>query len=204
MCRFNFSLKTARKITFFFDSSVYTSSEKWRWEIFKKLFKISHNAVHYFLHRTAQTGSNQNTKRSKGPRYTAELEDEYTRVSSLRQRHLTGPQLAGSLNSTCKIPVWMSAVKRWLQDASLPGREQRKRMANKSKHVKMGKRNHTLNWEREKTSLIGLSSLLQQDNDSKHSSDFYKNYLGKKPSAGILSITEGAAHSPHLNPVELL
>ncbi|KAL7407969.1 hypothetical protein ABVT39_016384 [Epinephelus coioides] len=56
--------------------------------------------------RTAQTGSNQNTKRSKGPRYTAELEDEYIRVSSLRQRHLTGPQLASSLNSTCcKIPV---------------------------------------------------------------------------------------------------
>jgi transposase len=32
-------------------------------EIAKKL-KISYNAVYYFLHRTEQTGSNQNRKRS--------------------------------------------------------------------------------------------------------------------------------------------
>ena len=35
-------------------------------EIAKKL-KISYNAVYYSIHRTAQTGSNQNRKRSGGP-----------------------------------------------------------------------------------------------------------------------------------------
>jgi hypothetical protein len=41
--------------------------------------------------------------------------------------------------------------------------------------------------------LIGANFLLQQDNDSKHSSKHYNNYLGKKQSAGILSIMEWPA-----------
>jgi transposase len=45
-------------------------------EIAKKL-KISDNAVYYSLHRTAQTGSNQNRKRSGRPRCTTEQEDKY-------------------------------------------------------------------------------------------------------------------------------
>ena len=45
-------------------------------EIAKKL-KISYNAVYYSLHRTAQTGSNQNRKRSGRPRCTNEQEDKY-------------------------------------------------------------------------------------------------------------------------------
>ena len=90
-------------------------------EIAKKL-KISYNAVYYSLHRTAQTGSNQNRKRSGRPRCTTEQEDKYIRVSSLRNRRLTSPQLAASLNSTRKTPVSTSTVKRWLRDAGLLGR----------------------------------------------------------------------------------
>ena len=45
-----------------------------------------------------------------------------TLVSSLRNRRLTGPQLATSLNSTCKTPVSTSSVKRRLLDAGLVGR----------------------------------------------------------------------------------
>ena len=41
--------------------------------------------------------------------------------------------------------------------------------------------------------LIGASFLLQQDNDPKHSSKLCNNYLGKKQSAGILSIMEWPA-----------
>ena len=67
-------------------------------EIAKKL-KISYNAVYYSRHRTAQTGSNQNRKRSGGPRCTTEQEDN-TLVSSLRNRRLTSPQLAASLTSS--------------------------------------------------------------------------------------------------------
>ena len=52
--------------------------------------------------------------------------------------------------------------------------------------------------------LIGANFLLQQDNDPKHSSKLCNNYVGKKQSAGILSIMEWPAQSPDLNPIELL
>ena len=54
-------------------------------EIAKKL-KISYNAVYYSLHRTVQTGTNQNIKRSGRPRCITEQEDKYIRVFSLRNR----------------------------------------------------------------------------------------------------------------------
>ena len=60
---------------------------------------------------------------------------------------------------------------------------------------------HAIPWGR---SLIGANLLLQQDNDPKHSSKLCNNYLGKKQSAGILSIMEWPAKSPDLNPFELL
>ena len=52
--------------------------------------------------------------------------------------------------------------------------------------------------------LIGANFLLQQDNDPKHTSKLCNNYLGKKQSAGILSVMEWPAQSPDLNPIELL
>ena len=52
--------------------------------------------------------------------------------------------------------------------------------------------------------LIGANFLLQQDNDPKHTSKLCKNYLGKKQSAGILSVMEWPAQSPDLKPIELL
>ena len=65
--------------------------------IAKKL-KISYNGMYYSLQRTAQMGSNQKRKRSGRPWCTTKQEDKYIRVSSLRNRRLTGPQLAASLN----------------------------------------------------------------------------------------------------------
>ena len=44
-------------------------------EIAMKL-KTSYNAVYYSLHRTVQTGSNQNRKMSGRPRCTTEQEDK--------------------------------------------------------------------------------------------------------------------------------
>ena len=48
-------------------------------ETAKKL-KILYNAVYYSLHKTAQTGFNQNRKRSGRPRCTTEQEDKYISV----------------------------------------------------------------------------------------------------------------------------
>ena len=102
-------------------------------EIAKKL-KISYNGVYYSLRRTAQMGSNQNRKRNGRPRCTTKQEDKYIRVSSLRNRWLTGPQIAASLNGTHKTPVSMSTVKR-LRDAGFLGGVAKKkaylRLANK-------------------------------------------------------------------------
>ncbi|XP_056143244.1 uncharacterized protein LOC130118936, partial [Lampris incognitus] len=95
-------------------------------EIAKKL-KISYTGVYYSLQRTAQTGSNQSRKRSGRPRCTTEQEDKYIRVSSLRNRRLTGPQLASSLNSTRKTPVSTSTVKRRLRDSGLQSRVAKKK-----------------------------------------------------------------------------
>ena len=71
-------------------------------ETAKKL-KIAYNAVYYSLHRTAQTDSKQNRKRSGRPRCTTEQEEKYIRVSSLRNRHLTIPQLVASLNTSLNV-----------------------------------------------------------------------------------------------------
>ena len=52
--------------------------------------------------------------------------------------------------------------------------------------------------------MIGANFLLQQDNDPKNTSKLCKNDLGKKQSAGILSVMEWPVQSPDLNPIELL
>ena len=53
-------------------------------EIAKKL-KILCNVTYYSLHRTVQTGSNQNRKSGR-PWCTIEKEEKYIRVSSLGNR----------------------------------------------------------------------------------------------------------------------
>ena len=109
------------------------------WEIAKKL-KISYNGVYYSLQRTAQTGSNHNRKRSGRTRCTTKQEDKYITVSSLRNRHLTGPQLAASLNVTRK----MSTVKRRLRDAGLLGR-----VAKKKPYLRLANKRKKLRWVKE-------------------------------------------------------
>ena len=107
----------ARKKDFFSEthkSILVLRNEEYSIRETAKKLKISYNAVYYSLHRTTQTGVG-----SGRPRCTTEQEDKYIRVSSCRNRHLTSPQLAASLNSTRKTPVSTSTVKRRLRDAGL-------------------------------------------------------------------------------------
>ena len=113
------------------------------WEIAKKL-KILYSAVYCSLHRKAQTGSNQNRKRRGRPRCTTEQEDKYIRESSLRNRRLTSPQLAISLNSTCKIPVSTSTVMRRLRDAGFLGN-----VTKKKPYIRLANKNKILRWAKE-------------------------------------------------------
>ena len=89
-------------------------------------------------------GSNQNRKRSGRPRCTTKQEDKYIRVSSLRNKHLTGPQLA--LNGTHKTPVSTSTVKRRLRDAGLLGR-----VAKKKPYLRLVNKRKRLRWAKEQT-----------------------------------------------------
>ena len=61
----------------------------------------------------------------------------------MRNRHLTGPQVAASFDGTRKTPVSMSTVKRQLWDAGLLGRVAKKkpypRLANKKKRLRWAK-----------------------------------------------------------------
>ena len=113
------------------------------WEIAKKP-KISYNGVYYSFQRTAQTGSSQNRKRCWRPQCITKQEDKYIRVSSLRNRRLTGPQLAASLNGTRKTPVSASTVKRRLQDTGLLGR-----MAKKKPYLRLANKRKRLRWAKE-------------------------------------------------------
>ena len=85
-------------------------------------------------------------KRSWRPWCTTKQEDKYIRVSSLRNRCLTGPQLAASLNGTRKTLVSTSKVKRRLRDAGLLGRVAKKkpylRLANKRKILRLRAKEH--------------------------------------------------------------
>ena len=83
-------------------------------EIAKKL-KISYNGVYYSLQRTAHNRALTRIEREVGgpgaqlSKRTSTL--EFCCSPSLRNRRLTGPQLAASLNGTCKTPVSTSTVK---------------------------------------------------------------------------------------------
>ena len=52
--------------------------------------------------------------------------------------------------------------------------------------------------------LVGQGFILQQDNDSKHTSRLCQNYLRRKEQDGRLQIMEWPAQSPDLNPIELV
>jgi hypothetical protein len=113
------------------------------WEIAKKL-KISYNVVYYSLHRPMQTGSKRNRKRSGRPGCTTE--DKYIRVSSLRNKRLTSPQLAASLNSTLQNTIlnvnseeatpgcWLSRLGKEKPYLRLANKKKRLRWAKEHRH----------------------------------------------------------------------
>ena len=115
--------------------SAYTTIQK---------FGVTYKCPCFLKKSTAQTGPNQNRKRSGRSRCRTEQEDKYITLSSLRNRCLTNPQLAASLNSTCKTPVSPSTVTRRLRDAGLLGR-----VAKKKPYLRLANKNKRLTWAKE-------------------------------------------------------
>ena len=83
---------------------------------------VSSSAVAKPIKHYDETGSHEDRHRKGRPRVASAAEVKYIGVSTLRNRRLTSPQLAVSLNSTCKTPVSTSTVKRRLRDTGLLGR----------------------------------------------------------------------------------
>ena len=139
-----YSQNGQKKRTFFSNSTVYSCSEKWR------LFHARNcQEIEDFLQQCTTPFREQHKwALARIERDTTKQEDKYIRVSSLRNRRLTGPQLAASLNGTRKMPVSTSTVKRRLRDAGLLGRVAKKkpylRLANDEEKIRMGKRTQTL------------------------------------------------------------
>ena len=50
--------------------------------------------------------------------------------------------------------------------------------------------------------LIGPGFIFQEDNDPKHPSNYCRNYLRQKESAGTLKMMDWPPQSPDLNPIE--
>ena len=82
-CGFDHRLKMARNVGISSEtrqSILDLRNEGYSMRKIAKKLKISYNAVYYSLNRTAQTGPNQNIKRSGRPQCTTEQEDKYISV----------------------------------------------------------------------------------------------------------------------------
>lgn len=112
-------------------------------QIAKKL-KISLGGVQKTLTRHKETGSNASRPRSGRPKATSPSEDKHLRVSSLRDRCLTVPQLTEQLNSNRTKSVSNSTVRRRLSSAGIHGRISARKPLLRPQNIKK-----RLQWARE-------------------------------------------------------
>ena len=85
-------------------------------------FNISKGAVQRTAERFPETESYSSRSRSGRPRATTSAEDQYIRITSLRDRMATAGEIQASLNQTREKPVSKSTVKRRLVGQGLHGR----------------------------------------------------------------------------------
>lgn len=121
---------------FFRNSSVYSCFEKWKRFHVRNCWEFED-----ILQRCVLIPSQSSTKLAL---VLTVLKDKYIRVSSLKNRCLTSPQQAASLNSTWKTPVSPSTVKSpGLWDAGLQGSVSKQKpylwLTNKRKGLKWAK-----------------------------------------------------------------
>ena len=87
-----------------------------------RTLQLSVTAVAKTVKRFEQTGTHEDRKRSGRPRVTSKSENKFIRVTSLRNRRLTAPEIQAQLNATRSTDVSTSTVQRRLRDAGLKGR----------------------------------------------------------------------------------
>uniref|UniRef100_A0A3B4V6T2 Transposase Tc1-like domain-containing protein n=1 Tax=Seriola dumerili TaxID=41447 RepID=A0A3B4V6T2_SERDU len=82
---------------------------------------VSRGTVHGTLKRSAETGSLVSKARSGRPKVTTPSEDQYIKLSSLRDRKATLSQIQKLLNKECKSSISKTTVKRRLSCGGLRG-----------------------------------------------------------------------------------
>ncbi|XP_052349389.1 intraflagellar transport protein 88 homolog isoform X9 [Oncorhynchus keta] len=135
--------------------AILRNSAQVMWQL-ANLFEMledPHQAIEWLMQLITVTPTDPQVLAKLGELYDSEgdksqafqyYQENSARVSSLRNRRLTSPQLAASLNSTRKTPVSTSTVKRRLRDAGLLGR-----VAKKKPHLRLANKNKRLRWAKE-------------------------------------------------------
>ena len=110
------------KESFFWNSSVYSCSEKLRLFHARNCQETEDLVQRYVVLHSQKSAKLAITRIERGVGGPGAQLSKRTSTLECLVRYLTGPQLAASLNSTRKTPISTSTVKRWLLDAGLLGR----------------------------------------------------------------------------------
>ena len=112
-----------------------------------RTLQLSVTTVAKTVKRFEQTGTLEDRKRSGRPRVTSKSDNKFIRVTSLRNRRLTAPEIQAQLNATRSTDVSTSTVQRRLRDAGLKGRIAAKkpllRVINRKKRLAWAKNTET-------------------------------------------------------------
>ncbi|MDF4304952.1 helix-turn-helix domain-containing protein, partial [Vibrio parahaemolyticus] len=84
--------------------------------------KVSQSGVAKALKRYEETGSHEDRFCSGRSRVTSKAEDKFIRVTSLRNRQKTAPEIRAQLNSTRSNNVSVETVRRRLRESGLKAR----------------------------------------------------------------------------------
>ena len=89
-----------------------------------RTLNVSSSAVAKTIKRYDETGSHEDRPRTGRPRVTSAAEDKFIRVTSLRNRQLTAPQIRAHINalqSSSSRHISTSTVQRRLRESGLHG-----------------------------------------------------------------------------------
>ena len=87
--------------------------------------KVFSSAVTKTIKRYDETGSHEDRLRKRRPRVTSTAEDKFIRVTSLRNRQLTAPQITAQVNASQSLSnrhISTSTVQRRLCGSGVHGR----------------------------------------------------------------------------------
>ena len=119
------------------------------------------SAVAKTIKRYDETGSHEDRPRTGRPRVTSAAEDKFIRVTSLRNRQLTAPQIRAHINalqSSSSRHISTSTVQRRLRESGLHGGIAAKkpllRMNNKKKRLAWAKKHKEWTLNQWKSTLV--------------------------------------------------